>query len=79
MAHPLDHDWLAITILAFGLLLRSNKLILRLRAQRMEGDGGERVTGAAEFGRTFLIADFKSILISLAVVVAPPAVLLLRA
>ena len=79
MAHRHDHGWLTITILAFGLLrmLRSSKLILRLRAQRMEGDGGERVTGAAEFGRTFLIADFKSILISLAVVVAPPAVLLL--
>ena len=35
VAHPLDHGWLAIIILAFGLLrmLRSNKLTLRLRAQ----------------------------------------------
>ena len=81
VAHRHDHGWLAITILAFGLLrmLRIIKLTLRLRAQRMEGDGGERVTGAVEFGRTFLIADFKSISISLAVVDALPVVLLLRA
>ena len=59
-ADPLDHGWLAITMIALGLLrtLRS-RLILKLRAQRawkvMEV---KELREARSSVKTFFIADF---------------------